>query len=92
MSDLSKALAAVGESAPERPDYLFGSLPTTDYTVAIESLALRLAVRLAESERLLRETRMYALGSDCTTQLLIERVDEHLRKSACHGTGKEQPR
>ena len=34
-----------------------------------------------ENERLrllLRETRMYALGSDCSTQNLINRVDEFL--------------
>jgi len=88
MSELSKALAAVGESAPEAPatwnlpwgdGYLAKHDPLLAWRFerkhgrALESLALRLARRLAEANAVIA-----AEG--------IESDDEE------DGTGKEQPR
>ncbi len=56
MSELEKALAAVGESAPERPLTAWMGASAAVNALAghvkeLESLALRLARRLAEAER-----------------------------------------
>lgn len=105
MTDLSKALAAVGESAPERPDFL--DAPNRDafhgaqYALSLESLALRLAVRLERAERALAAERPLCEGPDrCKTcdgygsYILGGDVEvEHAVKcERCSGTGKEQGR
>lgn len=113
MSDLKQALAAVGESAPERPilEPIEGGDECDEvnsfanrlglHVTALESLALRLAVRLERAERALAAERplydgphkcktcdgygSYILGGD------VE-VEHAVKCERCSGTGKEQPR
>ena len=104
MSDLSKALAAVGESAPERPilEPIEGGDECDEvnsfanrlglHVTALESLALRLAVRLERAERC-----RVCSGSGREWEHVGH--DEHgdaiggfIHCAACSGTGKEQGR
>lgn len=104
MSDLSKALAAVGESAPERPilEPIEGGDECDEvnsfanrlglHVTALESLALRLAVRLERAERC-RECdgergEQMQVGQDEYGDAITALVP----CAACSGTGKEQGR
>lgn len=80
MSELEKALAAVGESAPERPmpEPIEGGDECDEvnslanrlglHVTALEFIALRLAVRLERAERALAAERPLCEGPDrCKT-------------------------
>ena len=97
MSELEKALAAVGESAPERPLSAWMGASAAVNALAghvkdLESLALRLAVRLERAERC-----RVCSGSGREWEHVGH--DEHgdaiggfIHCAACSGTGKEQGR
>lgn len=99
MSELEKALAAVGESAPERPilEPIEGGDECDEvnsfanrlglHVTALESLVLRLAERVEKAERAILTVRRSA--SDIDAALLILDPFDLTAVGRCHGTGKE---
>lgn len=97
MSDLREALARIGEAVPERPLSAWMGASAAVNALAghvkdLESLALRLAVRLERAERC-RECdgergEQMQVGQDEYGDAITALVP----CAACSGTGKEQGR